>query len=91
MTPLRQSKMRKVAAREQARKLLISLISGERDLYEAYRGLYSLWCSNNAAVQELRPLFRMPGVEADGQLSITDEFRKEVVRISQTILQDFIR
>ena len=90
MSPLRKSKARKVAAREKARELLTSLINGERDVYEAYRGLYGLWCSNNAAVQELSPLFRMPGVEADGRFSITEEFRKEAVRISQTILQDFV-
>jgi hypothetical protein len=90
MSPLRKSELRRVAAREKARELLTSLINGERDIYEAYRGLYGLWYSNNAAVQELRPLFRIPGVEPDGRLSITEEFQKEVVKISQTILQDFV-
>ena len=89
MTPLKKSEVRKAAYRKQARKLLASLVNGDRDVYEAYRELYGLWCSNNSAVQELRPLFRMSGVEADGHLSITEEFRKEVVAISQTILQDF--
>jgi len=35
-----------------------------------------LRCNNNAAVQELRPLFTMDGIELDGLLSVTEEFRE---------------
>jgi hypothetical protein len=90
MTALKQSEVRKTASRKRAKELLGLLINGDHDIYEAYRELYGLWCSNNSAVQELRPLFRMPGVEPDGQLSVTEEFRKEIVAISKTILRDFV-
>jgi hypothetical protein len=89
MTPLKKSNARRAAIRKQASRLLISLVNGDRDIYEAYRQLYGLWCSNNAAVPELRPLFQMPGVEPDGPLTITDEFRSEVETISRTILPQF--
>jgi len=48
-----------------------------------------LWCGNNAAVQELRPLFRIPGIEPDGQLSANEEFRTTVQKVATEILPEF--
>jgi hypothetical protein len=59
---------------------------GGVDVYEGYRALYGVWCSNNAAVPELRPLFRIPGVDPDGMLSITDDFRSEIRSLAAKIL-----
>jgi len=39
-----------------------------------------------AAVQELRPLFRIPGIEPDGQLSVTEEFKGQVRSSAMAIL-----
>jgi len=64
--------------RETARELLRGLASGSSDAYETYRTLYHLWCTQNSAVQELRPLFKIPGIEPDGQLSVTEEFNGHV-------------
>ena len=89
MTPVRKSEIRKAASREKARKLLTSLISGDRDAYDVYRSLYLLWCSHNSAVQELRPLFQIPGVEPDGHLSVTEDFRRQVVAISRSVVPFF--
>jgi hypothetical protein len=89
MTPVKKSKVRRAASREDARRILTALINGNHDVYEAYRKLYGLWCTNNSAVLELRPLFQISGAEPDGRLSITEEFRKEIVAISQTILPYF--
>jgi hypothetical protein len=89
MTPARKSEERRATSRKQAKRILTSLIYGDQDLYQEYRELYGLWCANNSAVQELRPLFQISGAEPNGRLSITEEFRKEVVAISQTILQYF--
>jgi hypothetical protein len=89
MTPLKKTEARRIAARQKARKQLASIVSGDRDIYEAYRSLYALWCSNNASVQELCPLFQMPGIAPDGSLSVTDQFRSEVTDISRTILPQF--
>jgi hypothetical protein len=57
---------------------------GDASMY--YRELYSLWVSNNGAVPELRPLFRMPDVEPDGALSVTDSFRAEFRALASQIV-----
>ena len=36
------------------------------------------WLFIGFGVQELRPLFSIPGIEPDGQLSITEEFKGQV-------------
>ena len=89
MTPPKKSKVRRAAARKAAKEQLTFIVSGDRDVYEGYRYLYALWCSNNAAVQELRPLFRMAGIDAGGRLTVSEEFRNEVKEISRTILLHF--
>jgi hypothetical protein len=83
---LSKIKIRRRASRQSAKELLQGIVTGEADVYLAYRGLYKLWCSNNAAVQELRPLFRIDGVDPDGQLSVTDEFREIVRALARDIL-----
>jgi hypothetical protein len=55
------------------------LVVGKADAYEGYRHLYSLLWANNMALQELRPLFRMDGIEPDGRISVIEEFREAVV------------
>ena len=80
--------MRRARVRKRAVELLESL-SGKEYLYEEYRALYGLWCVYNAAVPELRPLFRIPGIEPDGRLSITAEFSSTVRRIAGEILPEF--
>jgi hypothetical protein len=86
VTPISKVKIRRRASRQAAKELLQGIAAGEADVYLAYRGLYRLWCSNNAAVQELRPLFRIDGVDPDGRLSVTDEFREMVRALARDIL-----
>jgi hypothetical protein len=86
VTPISKVKTRRRASRQAAKELLQGITTGEADVYLAYRGLYKLWCTNNAAVQELRPLFRIDGVDPDGQLSVTDEFRETVRTLARDIL-----
>ena len=66
--------------------VLTSLIDGGSDVYEGYRALYALWCSNNAAVPELRPLFRIRGCEPDGAFAVTESWRNEVRSLAMQIL-----
>lgn len=66
-----------------ARKLLRDVVAGKADTYQAYRSPYRLWCSSNATVQELRPLFTMDGIEPDGLLSVTEEFREQVLSLAK--------
>ena len=85
MSPVRKTTLRRAKYRKRADEILESLRQGTGDVYESYRALYALWCSNNAAVQELRPLFRIPGIEPDGPLSVTDEFKKAVRSLAKEI------
>jgi len=86
MSPISKIKMRRRASRLAAKELLQSVAKDETDVYLAYRGLYRLWCGNNAALQELRPLFEIDGIEPDGALSVTDEFREQVRTVARQIL-----
>ena len=90
MSPISKVERRRLASRQAARKLLQDLIAGEADAYQAYRGLYREWCSNNAAVQELWPLFRIDGIEPDGRLSVTAEFREKVLTVAKQILPQLL-
>ena len=89
MSPMSKVESRRLASRQAAKKLLQDLVAGRADTYEAYRSLYGLWSSNNAAVLELRPLFRIDGIEPDGSLSVTEEFRAQVLSIAKQILSNF--
>jgi hypothetical protein len=79
-------KQRRQANRQAAKGLLQAIASGEAEVYSAYRSLYGLWSDHNAALQELRPLFRIPGIDADGPLSATKEFEAQVQSLAAAIL-----
>ncbi len=64
------------------------MVSETMNTYEAYRVLYGVWCGNNAAVQELRPLFHMPGIEPDGCFSVTEDFKRQAKSIAGEILSN---
>ena len=81
---------RRLASRQAATEILRDLVAGKADAYEGYGHLYSLWCANNAALQELRPLFRMDGIEPDGRINVTEDFRKEVLSRAKKILPLFL-
>jgi hypothetical protein len=48
-----------------------------------------LWCANNPALQELRPLFRMEGIEPDERVSVTAQFRERVLFTAKKTLPKF--
>jgi hypothetical protein len=87
--PPRKALLRRAVAIAKAKAMLADVASGNLDPYEGYRRLYILWCSSNAAVQELRPLFNITGISPDGPLSATDDFRKNVVEISRILAKRF--
>lgn len=86
MSPIRKTKIRRIRNRKRAEAILKALSQGQGDVYDGYRTLYGIWCSNNAAVQELRPLFRMPGIKPDGFLSVAVGFRLDVRSLAAQIL-----
>jgi hypothetical protein len=65
--------------------LLPGLVDRNADTYLAYRGVYLLWCCHYAAVQELRPLLAMDGIEPGGRLSVTEEFRAQALTLAKQI------
>lgn len=86
--PVRKNReKRRLATRHEAKLILEGVVSRAMDAYEGYRQLYGIWCSNNAAVQELRPLFRIPGYEPDGILRVDDSFRQTVRSTAAAILE----
>jgi hypothetical protein len=86
VSPISKVDLRRLASRQAAKELLQNLVAGKADAYQAYRSLYGPWCGNNAAVRELRPLFTMDGIEPDGRLSVTEEFREQVLSLAKQIL-----
>jgi len=86
---LSRVKQRKLLSRADALSLLQEIVKPEADMFRLYKGLYGLWLRNNAALQELRPLFRLPGIEPDGRMSITPEFKRLVQDTARSILPHF--
>ena len=84
--PWRWSRTPQKPPRQTAKELLISLTSGASDAYETYRSLYHLWITHHAAVPQLQPLFEMPGIEPNGQISVTEDFRSHVRSVATTVL-----
>ena len=70
--------------RQMAKELLHGLMSGTADTYETYRSLYCLFIGS--AVPELQPLFTIPGIEPDGQLSVTEDFKRQVLSSATAVL-----
>lgn len=75
--------------RRASRKILEQMASGEIEIYIGYRLLYRYWCGHNSAVQELRPMFKIPNLWPDGILSVTEEFNEQIASIAQEILIGF--
>ena len=90
VSPISKVETRRFASRQAAGAALQDLVSGKADAYDAYRRLYLLWCANNAALQELRPLFRVDGIDPDSSLSVTAEFREQLRLIASKILPQFL-
>jgi hypothetical protein len=76
--PFRWNRELEKPSRQTAKELLRNLASGSSDVYETYRDLYHLWRKPNLPVEELQPLFTIPGIEPDGQLSVTEQFKSQL-------------
>jgi hypothetical protein len=86
---LSKVELRRRAIRKASLRVLEQIVSGEIEVYIGYRDLYAHWCGNNSAVPELRPMFRIPNVEPNGALSMTEEFKAQVISIAREILAHF--
>ena len=79
-------KMRRDASREQAKATLNAIVSGTVDPYDGYRRLFGIYCSNSAALEEIKPMFRIPDIDPDGVFSVTPEFRDQVRALAEELL-----
>jgi hypothetical protein len=85
-----KAKVRMRLHREEARQILEDVVAGRtEDIFIAYGRLARLWNGNDPVLKELRPLFRIPGVNVCGSFSVTDEFRVKVVTLAAAILPHF--
>jgi hypothetical protein len=76
-------KAQRDASREQARVTLTDILSGNVDAYEGYRKLFAIYCSNSAALEELKPMFRIANIDPDGVFSVTPAFREQVRSLAE--------
>jgi hypothetical protein len=77
--PRRRSTQRRLRVLEHARIVLREVVSGKCDPYEGYRQVYSLYAGTSGIAEELKPLFRLPGIDPDGTIRVDDDFRRLVV------------
>jgi len=59
--------------------VLRAMADGSHDPYEGYRKVYAIYVGTSGLVEELKPLFRLPGVNPDGTITVDDEFRRTVI------------
>jgi hypothetical protein len=83
---LKKTAIRRTQNRNEVTALLRAIAEGTGDTYECYRRLYVLWCSNNSALLELKPLFRIPGIDAGIIFRVDDAFRATVKTLAAQIL-----
>ena len=88
--PLSKKRKRRYAARQKAISLLEDFTQGRGDPYVSFAGLYGLWCSNNAAVEELRPLFRIDGINPGSRVSLDAAFMARVLPVASAVLAQMI-
>ncbi len=77
----------RVAARrddaiENARRVFQQVADGSLDAFEGYRQVYGIYVRSSGLADELKPFFRLPGIEPDGHLRVDDEFRATIRRLA---------
>lgn len=58
------------------------------DLGTGYRRIYRIYLGSSGLAEELKPFFRLPGIEQlDGFLQVNDEFRALIRRLADAWLR----
>jgi hypothetical protein len=79
MSRRRRATKRRLVSLDKARRVLQTIADGLRDPYEGYREAYGIYLDSSGAVEELKPLFRLPDIYPDGPIHVDDEFRRIVI------------
>ena len=77
-----QGTNRRADAVEQARRVLHEIANGSLDPYEGYRRVYGIYVGTSGLAEELKPFFRLPGIEPDGFLHVNEDFRIRIRRLA---------
>jgi hypothetical protein len=85
--PRRRSTQRRLAALNQARPLLQAIADNDCDLLQTYGQLYGIYLKDSGLVEELKPLFRLPGISLDS-LSLNDQVRSTIQAAATQWLKD---
>jgi hypothetical protein len=78
---------RKADAVERARQVFQQVVNGSLDPYEGYRQVHGIYLASDGLAEELKPFFRLPGVEPDGFLHVDGEFRAMIRQLAGQWLQ----
>ena len=84
----RQSTERRLGSLDEARLVLRAIADGSRDPYEGYREVYGIYLDSSGAVEELKPLFRLPDIYPDGPIHVDDQFRRTIITAAVDWLQN---
>lgn len=87
MSPLRKIEIRRRRDRARAKQLISEIASGKEYVVEDYLQLFGLFCSNNAALEDVKPLFRIPGVDPESSFSVDEYFNSSVKTIAAEVLK----
>jgi hypothetical protein len=86
MTPVRKIEIRRQKSRARAKEILKTIASGKEYIAEDYIELYSEYVSNPAALEEIKPLFRIDRIDPVGSFSVDDYFNTTIKTLAADIL-----
>ena len=67
---------RRSASKTQAEAILQEIATGRIDPWEGYRQVYGVYVASSGLLEELKPLFQLPGIVPDGCMTIDDRVRE---------------
>jgi hypothetical protein len=85
--PRRRSTQRRLAALGEARTLLLAIANDDCNLLLTYRQVYGIYQTSSGMVEELKPLFRLPGISIDS-ISLNDQVRSAIKGAAAQWLQE---
>ena len=73
-------KIRRASERlAKAQQLIEQISEGDLDPYEGYQQLYGIYLDSSGSLEDLKPLFRLPGIVVGGCFPVNDAFRATIL------------
>jgi hypothetical protein len=86
MTSVRKIALRRQKSRARAKEILAVIASAKAYIAEDYLALYAEYVSNPAALEEIKPMFRIPGIDPGGRFGVDDHFNTTVKSLAVELL-----